>query len=59
MPIACQEKPKSSGPNRRTAVVADCQKWKMRSLAAIAAQLREGSIPALALPLNAFAFSER
>jgi len=39
--------------------LGDCQKWKMRSLAAIAAQLREGGTPALALPLNAFAFSER
>src|ERR1700751_4676108 len=32
---------------------------KMRSLAAITAQFRDGAIPALALPLNAFALSER
>jgi hypothetical protein len=35
------------------------QKWIIKSLAAIAAQFREGAIPAAALPLNASAFSER
>jgi hypothetical protein len=38
---------------------AAAQKWMIKSLAAMTAQFLDGGIPALALPLNAFAFSER
>ena len=51
--------PKETRHEVRRLRLSYCQKWMMRSLAAITAQLRVGGIPALALPLKAFAFSER